>query len=95
MINSSSRCSNVSLKKGGAVKEKSHSDRERNVWSDALQVRSPDLTPDLLLPYYETPGKSFHLSIPLPTLLSNLSNETASSLGQRLLVGSNALGWFC
>ena len=28
------------------MKEKSQSNRERNVWSNALQVRSPDLIPD-------------------------------------------------
>lgn len=46
MVNSSSKCGNISLKKGGAMKEKSQSNRERNVRSKALQVRSPDLILD-------------------------------------------------
>lgn len=43
MVNSSSRCSYVFLKKVGTMKEKSQRSRERNGWSNALEVRSSDL----------------------------------------------------
>lgn len=65
MANSSSRCRNVSVKKEGAMKEKSQSKKERNVWSKALQVRSSDLMPNfaasILWDYWQVISASYSL----------------------------------